>query len=58
MTFREAKMIFLEDRIRKDGKVYPGNILKVDSFLNHQIDIAVSGRHSTLSLMIFWQQEV
>ena len=34
-------MKLLEDRIRKDGKVYPGNILKVDSFLNHQINIAV-----------------
>jgi xanthine phosphoribosyltransferase len=29
----------LEDRIRKDGQVRPGNILKVDSFLNHQMDI-------------------
>lgn len=29
----------LIDRIRKDGKVFPGNILKVDSFLNHQIDV-------------------
>ncbi len=32
-------MQFLEDRIRKDGQVRPGNILKVDSFLNHQIDV-------------------
>lgn len=32
-------MKILEDRIRKDGKVFPGNILKVDSFLNHQIDV-------------------
>ena len=32
-------MKVLEDRIRKDGLVYPGHILKVDSFLNHQIDI-------------------
>lgn len=32
-------MRLLEDRIRKDGKVFPGNILKVDSFLNHQIDV-------------------
>ena len=31
----------LEERIIKDGKVYPGNILKVDSFLNHQIDIGL-----------------
>lgn len=32
-------MKLLEDRIRKDGKVKAGNILKVDSFLNHQMDI-------------------
>ena len=32
-------MNFLEERIRKDGKVKPGNVLKVDSFLNHQMDI-------------------
>lgn len=32
-------MQFLEDRIRKDGQVRPGNILKVDSFLNHQLDV-------------------
>lgn len=29
----------LEDRILKDGKVLPGNILKVDCFLNHCIDV-------------------
>lgn len=34
-------MKLLEERILKDGKVYPGNILKVDSFLNHQIDISL-----------------
>ena len=33
-------MEFLEQRIRKDGQVRPGNILKVDSFINHQIDCA------------------
>lgn len=32
-------MKFLEDRIKKDGIVKPGNVLKVDSFLNHQIDV-------------------
>lgn len=32
-------MQLLKDRILKDGKVRPGNILKVDNFLNHQIDI-------------------
>lgn len=32
-------MKILEDRIRKDGTVKAGNVLKVDSFLNHQMDI-------------------
>lgn len=32
-------MELLEERIRKDGEVLPGNILKVSSFINHQIDV-------------------
>lgn len=32
-------MNFLEERIQKDGIVKEGNILKVDSFLNHQMDV-------------------
>lgn len=32
-------MNFLEERIAKDGVVKQGNVLKVDSFLNHQMDI-------------------
>lgn len=32
-------MKILEDRIRKDGIIKEGNVLKVDSFLNHQMDI-------------------
>lgn len=32
-------MKLLEDRILKDGKVFKGNVLKVDSFLNHQLDV-------------------
>ena len=32
-------MNFLEERIIKDGIVREGNVLKVDSFLNHQVDI-------------------
>ena len=32
-------MNFLEERIIKDGVVKEGNILKVDSFLNHQLDV-------------------
>ena len=34
-------MNFLEQRIIRDGIVKPGNVLKVDSFLNHQMDIAL-----------------
>ena len=34
-------MELLEQRIRKDGLVKAGNVLKVDSFLNHQIDISL-----------------
>ena len=29
----------LEEKICREGKVYPGNVLKVGSFLNHQIDV-------------------
>ena len=34
-------MKLLEDRIRKDGRIYEGDVLKVDSFLNHQMDISL-----------------
>ena len=36
-------MRLLADRIRRDGIVRAGNVLKVDSFLNHQMDIALFG---------------
>ncbi len=32
-------MKLLEEKIRKEGRVYPGDILKVDGFLNHQMDV-------------------
>ena len=34
-------MLELEDRIRRDGIVREGNVLKVDNFLNHQCDVAL-----------------
>jgi xanthine phosphoribosyltransferase len=34
----------LEERIQRDGAVREGNILKVDSFLNHQLDVALLDR--------------
>ena len=41
MEREEIRMNFLEERILKDGIVKDGNVLKVDSFLNHQMDIAL-----------------
>ena len=37
-------MNFLEERILKDGVVKEGNVLKVDSFLNHQMDVQLIDR--------------
>ena len=37
-------MNFLEERILEEGGVKPGNVLKVDSFLNHQIDMELMDR--------------
>ncbi len=34
-------MKILEEKILEEGKIYPGNVLKVDSFLNHQIDVGL-----------------
>lgn len=45
-------MKLLEDIIREEGRVYPGNILKVDSFLNHQIDVSLIDR---LGEELYWK---
>ena len=37
--YMEKKLNFLEERILKDGIVKQGNVLRVDSFLNHQLDV-------------------
>ena len=37
-------MNFLEERILKDGVIKPNNVLKVDSFLNHQMDVELMDR--------------
>ena len=34
-------MKLLQDRIQRDGKVLPGNIIKVDGFLNHRVDVSL-----------------
>ena len=43
-TGRFETMNFLEERIAKEGVVKPGNVLKVDSFLNHQLDMDLIDR--------------
>lgn len=40
-TIGGRKMQLLKERILRDGKVREGNVLKVDSFLNHQLDIGL-----------------
>ena len=40
-TMEDKEMQILKDRIRKDGKIREGNVLKVDSFLNHQMDVSL-----------------
>ncbi|MEG1242768.1 MAG: xanthine phosphoribosyltransferase, partial [Oscillospiraceae bacterium] len=37
-------MLLLEERIRQDGIVKEGGVLKVDSFLNHQMDVELFGK--------------
>ena len=39
-------MNFVEERIRQEGCVKSGDVLKVDAFLNHQIDMALVDRCS------------
>lgn len=38
IQLEEVQMKLLEDKIREVGRVLPGDVLKVDTFLNHQVD--------------------
>lgn len=38
---QRSNMKLLQDRISRDGKVLPGNIIKVDGFLNHRVDVSL-----------------
>jgi len=51
-------MELLEQRIIKDGIVKAGNVLKVDSFLNHQIDIDLMNEIGKEFKRIFWDVEI
>ena len=43
----------LKERIQKEGKVLPGNIVKVDGFLNHRVDCQLMGRMADEFAKIF-----
>ena len=51
-------MQLLEERIRREGKIRPGGILKVDSFLNHQIDAALLFEMSKEYLRLFGNEKI
>ncbi len=51
-------MQLLKDRIVRDGKVRSGNVLKVDSFLNHQLDIELFGESGKEFKRRFASQEI
>lgn len=48
----------LEERILRDGKVRDGNVLKVDSFLNHQMDIKLFGEMANAFYELFKNDNV
>jgi len=51
-------MRLLEERILHDGKVRDGNVLKVDSFLNHQMDIKLFGEMANAFYELFENDNV
>jgi xanthine phosphoribosyltransferase len=57
-TGRIYIMELLKERIRKDGIVKAGNVLKVDSFLNHQMDINLFNEIGQEFKKIFEGQEI
>ena len=42
----------LKQKILNEGEVYEGNILKVDGFLNHRIDIPFEGNRKGISPLV------
>lgn len=51
-------MKLLEERIRKDGVVKEGNVLKVDSFLNHQMDVELFNEMGKEFRRLFPQENI
>ena len=51
-------MKLLEERIQKDGVVKPGNVLKVDSFINHQMDVELIGEMAKEWKKLFAEKDI
>lgn len=51
-------MKLLKERIRKEGTVKPGNVLKVDMFLNHQIDVGLMNEIGKEFKRLFGDREI
>ena len=51
-------MRLLEDRIRRDGKLGAGDVLRVDSFLNHQIDVVLMDKLADEFFRLFSSEKV
>ncbi len=51
-------MKLLEERIRKDGVIKPGNVLKVDSFLNHQMDVTLFNEMGKEFVRLFQHKKI
>ncbi|MDR1620405.1 MAG: xanthine phosphoribosyltransferase [Clostridiales bacterium] len=48
----------LKDRIRAEGRVLPGNIIKVDGFLNHQVDVQLLRAMAKEFRLLFPQKDI
>ena len=51
-------MELLKEKITKYGKIFPGNILKVDSFLNHQVDTALLSEMGKEVKRLFGEEKI
>ncbi len=51
-------MQLLEERIRRDGKIAPGNVLRVDSFINHQMDMELLDKLAEEFYRLFAMEKV
>jgi Adenine/guanine phosphoribosyltransferases and related PRPP-binding proteins len=58
LSNERMKMKELEKKIIKDGKVLPGDILKIDNFLNHQIDVAFLNKIAQEFKSLFNDQKI